>query len=230
MSSATEYADPTVVDTRYKRAKQEWDHRMGDSLVRARNWRFVAVGALIVLAFSIAGLIYLGTQPKSVPYVIEVDRLGEASFHGEIGREAVHFKPSEKHLQYQLRQFVQAVRSVSSDPKVTEKVWGEAVDMCSAQCGRMLDSYVKEGGGNPMARMLKEHVTVDVTAVVQITDGSWQVDWRERFWATNGTADHEELWRGIFTVKIRPPTTIEQMRKNPLGVFVDEFHWDEVSR
>lgn len=235
--STTQYADPTVladptpIETRYMRARQEWDTRMGDSIVRARNWRFVAFVSLLGMMLSIGGIIYLGSKPKSVPYVIEINTLGDATFRGELGIEASSFRPTDKHVQYQLRHFVQALRSVSSDGHVTEQLWREAMSMCTGRCGRMLDNYVNENGGNPMKRMLKENVTVDVTAAVPLSGGNaWQIDWREKTWDTTGRLEREALWRGIFQVQIRPPASLDDMRANPLGLFVDEFNWDEVGQ
>lgn len=229
--STAQWADPTVVETRHMRARQEWDARQGDALVRARNWRFFALMSLFGMLLSIGGIIYLGTKPKSVPYVIAIDSLGDASFRGELGAEAAAFKPTDKHVQYQLRHFIQAVRSVSSDRRVTEQLWREAMSMCTGRCGRMLDSYVNEGGGNPVVRMAKENVTVDVVAAVPLPGGdAWQIDWREKNWDTTGRIEREAVWRGILHVLIRPPASLDDMRQNPLGLFVDELSWDEVSQ
>src|SRR4051812_17397938 len=127
--TSPDYADPTVVTTRYRRAAQEWDDRMGDALVRARNWRFVALVALAGMVLSNAGTLYLGTLPKSVPYIIELDGVGQATFRGELGRVATAGKPSDRQVQYQLRRFVQALRSVSSDARMTKQLWSEAMQM-----------------------------------------------------------------------------------------------------
>jgi type IV secretory pathway TrbF-like protein len=229
--STTQWADPTVVETRHMRARQEWDLRQGEALVRARNWRFFALVSLFGMLLSIGGIIYLGTKPKSVPYVIEIDQLGDATFRGELGVEAASFRPTDKHVQYQLRHFVQAVRSVSSDAHVTEQLWREAMSMCTGRCGHMLNSYVNDSGGNPMKRMAKENVTVDVVAAVPLSGGdAWQIDWREKNWDSTGRLEREALWRGILHVQIRPPASLDDMRQNPMGLFVDELSWDEVTQ
>lgn len=226
-----QWADPTVVETRHMRARQEWDARQGDALVRARNWRFFALVSLMGMVGAIGGLTYLGTLPKSVPYVIEINELGEATFRGELGVEAANFRPNDKHVQYQLRQFIQAVRSVSSDARVTEQLWREAMAMCTGRCGRMLETYVTDGGGNPMKRMANENVTVDVVAAVPLAGGdTWQIDWREKSWDKTGRVEREALWRGMLHVQIRPPASLDDMRHNPLGLFVDELSWDEVAQ
>jgi type IV secretory pathway TrbF-like protein len=132
-------------------------------------------------------------------------------------------------VQAQLRQFVRNVRSVSSDRHVTERWWRDAVAMCAGRCGQLLDEYVRDGG-NPMLRMQRETLTVEITATVPISAGVMQIDWREKARDVTGNLDRDTLWRGIFQTQQRTPTSVDELRDNPLGLFVTEFHWDEVSR
>ena len=58
--------------TPYQKAAQVWDERLGSARVQARNWRFMAFGALglaIGLSFQIA---VLSTTSRVTPYVVEV--------------------------------------------------------------------------------------------------------------------------------------------------------------
>ena len=72
-------------DTPYMRARQEWDTRMGSAIVHARNWRLATFVSLGATTFALGGMIYLGRLPKAVPHVIEVDRLGAATYRGPVG-------------------------------------------------------------------------------------------------------------------------------------------------
>ena len=47
-------------------------------VIAARNWRWTGVLALLVAALSVAGMIMVATQSQVVPYVVKVDKLGEA--------------------------------------------------------------------------------------------------------------------------------------------------------
>ena len=61
------------LDTPYKRAKQEWDERIGNSAVQARTWRLFAFATLFLVAMpAVGGMIWLGSLPKKVPYIVEV--------------------------------------------------------------------------------------------------------------------------------------------------------------
>src|SRR5579884_2114301 len=92
------------LDTPYRRARQEWDARIGSALVHAKNWRaatFASMGAVLLM---VGGMIYLGSLPKAVPHIIEVDRLGAAVYHGPVGE--THYVPSDVVISYHLRRFI----------------------------------------------------------------------------------------------------------------------------
>src|SRR5687768_5006107 len=124
-----QYPSDGAADTPYMRARQEWDARMGNAVAQARNWRLAAFASLGAVTLCVAGLIYLGTQPKVIAHVIEVDRLGAASYHGVLGQDASKYRPSDAQIKYHLRRFIEDVRVVSSDPAVTKRAWIDAYAM-----------------------------------------------------------------------------------------------------
>ena len=65
-------------ETPYQRAAQVWDERIGSARVQARNWRLMALGGLALSATLSGGLLWQSMQGRIVPYVVAVDRLGEA--------------------------------------------------------------------------------------------------------------------------------------------------------
>ena len=64
--------------TPYQKAAQVWDDRIGSARVQARNWRLMAFGSLILSAGLASGLVWQSTQGTVTPWVVEVDRLGQA--------------------------------------------------------------------------------------------------------------------------------------------------------
>lgn len=220
------WAPVRALETPYKRARQEWDARMGGALAQAFNWRraFFCQTGLVLL--SLGGMVYLGAQPKAVPHIVEVDQLGAATYRGPVGKPAGEFTPSAASLKYHLRRFVEATRSVSSDPAVIKLNWVEAYALATAQGANMLTAYVQKN--DPFQRAARERVSVEVTGLVQVSAETWQVDWRETRWDESGNPQGSALWRGMFRVLVRPPESEEQLAKNPLGLFIDEFHWDRV--
>lgn len=66
-------------DMPYQKARREWDARIGATVVQAANWRLVAFAQLGLLLVASVGMIVLGAQPKAVPHLVQVDKLGAAS-------------------------------------------------------------------------------------------------------------------------------------------------------
>ena len=72
------YAQTPEPETPYQRAGQVWDDRIGSARVQARNWRLMAFGTLSLSTAMSGALIWQSLQSRVTPYVVEVDRLGEA--------------------------------------------------------------------------------------------------------------------------------------------------------
>ncbi len=216
-------------DNPYRRARQEWDDRLGSAIVHARNWRmatFVALGGLLL---SILGMIYLGKQPKAVPHIIEVDHLGAASYRGPVGGS--QYTPSDAAIRYHLQRFVEDTRSISSDAAVLKKNWLDAYTAVSPKGANMLTAWVQAPEHDPFKRAEQGRVTLETVAAVRVSQDTWQLDWRETSWDTHGARTGEPvLWRGMFKVLLQPPQSDVEMAKNPIGLYVDEFHWDTVAR
>ena len=65
-------------ETPFQRAGQLWDERIGSARVQAKNWRLMAFGGLLLTTGLAAALVWQSLQSRVVPYVVEVDRLGQA--------------------------------------------------------------------------------------------------------------------------------------------------------
>jgi type IV secretion system protein VirB5 len=218
------------LETRYRKARQEWDLRMGTAVVQARNWRLATFGSLGLVFVSLAGTVYLGAQPKAVPHIVQVDRLGAPTYLGPVGRsvrDASGIPPSDASLKYHLRRFVVATRTVSSDPAVMKRNWIEAYAQITQSAANQLNSYAQQA--DPFKRGTQERISVDVAAVVQLSADTWQMDWTERSSDKAGNELESGVWRGTFRIVVRPPESEEQIAANPLGLFIDEFHWSKVA-
>ena len=109
--------------TPYQRAGQVWDERIGSARVQARNWRLMAFGGLLLSTGLSAGLLWQSMQSRVVPYVVEVDRLGEARAVAPVGEE---YRPTDPQIAWHLGRFIAGVRSVSLDPVLMRQNWLEA--------------------------------------------------------------------------------------------------------
>jgi hypothetical protein len=75
---STHYGKSPEPETPYQRAAQVWDDRIGSARVQAKNWRLMAFGSLILSAGLRHALVWQSARGSIVPWVVQVDRLGQA--------------------------------------------------------------------------------------------------------------------------------------------------------
>jgi len=223
----TKWSPDGPLDTPYLRARQEWDLRMGSAVVQAKNWRLATFASLGAVLLSTGGMIYLGSLPKAVPHIIEVDRLGAATYHGPVGQS--DYVPTEAVITYHLRRFIEDTREISSDLAVLKKNWLDAYLLLTPRGGNMLSAFVQKPENDPFRRAQEERVTIEILSVVRAAGDTWQIDWRESSWDKGGSPLGEPIiWRAMLRTVVATPKTTEAMQKNPIGLYIDELHWDKV--
>ncbi len=232
MEIKTKWTPAGEADTPYMKARQEWDRRMGSAVIEARSWRRATFGALGAVGLALAGMTYLGAQPKAVPHIIEVDHLGAAAYVGPVNASGADYTPSEAAVKYHLQRFLEDTRSVSSDPAVVKRNWLDAYTLVTSKGGNTLTAFVSQPEHDPFRRAADGlRVSIEVVSAVRVSGDTWQIDWRETDWDKNGSpVGVPTPWRGMFHTLVDPPKTEEAMRRNPIGLFIDEFHWDTIQR
>lgn len=214
------------IETRYRKARQEWDRRMGTAVMQAHNWRLATLLSLGAVLVSLVGTVYLGAQPKAIPHIVQVDRMGAPTYLGPVGQSLREYKPSEASLKYHLRRFISSTRTISSDSAVMKRNWIDAYTLITQNAANHLNTYAQES--DPFKRREQERITVDVASVVQLSADTWQADWIEKAWDKTGSEIASSVWRATFRVIVRTPESEEQLTSNPIGLFIDEFHWSKV--
>ena len=223
----TKWSPDGALETPYRRARQEWDARMGSAVVHAKNWRLATFASLGVAALAVGGMIVLGAQPKAVPHIIEVDRLGAPTYHGPVGQ--TDYEPTEAVITYHLRRFIEDTRGVSSDLAVLKRNWLDAYTLLTPRGGNMLTAFVEKPENDPFRRAQDERVSLEMLSAVRVSGDTWQLDWQETAWDKNGAPlGRPTVWRGMLRTLLQMPKTGEAMAKNPIGLYIDEFHWDKV--
>lgn len=217
--SVQRYGRTPEPETPYQRAGQLWDERIGAARVQARNWRLMAFGGLFLTTGMSAALVWQSLQSKVVPYVVAVDRLGEARTVSEAERD---YQPTDAQVAWHLARFVEHVRSVSLDPVLMRRDWLSAYDFVTRRGAQFLGDYAR--AADPFGGVGEKTVSVQVTSVVRASDRSFQVKWTETAFergARTGTSN----WTGILTIVRKPPNSAETLRRNPLGIYIDAIDW-----
>lgn len=213
------YGQTPEPETPYQRAGQLWDERIGSARVQAKNWRLMAFGGLLLTIGLSAALIWQSMQSRVVPYVVEVDRLGEAR---AVAPADTDYKATDPQIAWHLGRFISNVRSRSLDPVLMRENWLSAYDFATERASLFLGEYARTA--NPFADLGRRTVSVQVTSVVRASDSSFQVKWTEQAYE-RGSLTSTSRWTAILTVKMQPPRSADMLRKNPLGLYVDAIDW-----
>jgi type IV secretion system protein VirB5 len=213
------YGDSAPHETPFMRAAQEWDRRIGEPVVQARNWRLMAFCGFAVAALAVGGLIYQGATKQVATYIVPIDRYGQP---GRIELAGKPYTPSTAEIGYFLADWVTRTRSKSIDPVVIRDNWTSAYHFVVGQAIGQLNDYAKTH--DPFAAAGQQAVTVKVVSVLQRSPSTFQVQWQEATY-DQGAATSTANWTGLFTLKLQPPKTEAEVRANPLGVYITAFQW-----
>jgi type IV secretion system protein VirB5 len=205
--------------TPYQRAGQLWDERIGSARVQARNWRLMAFGTLALTCAMSGALIWQSLQSRVTPYVVEVDRLGEAR---AVTEAETGYKPTDPQVAWHLAKFIENVRGIPLDPVLMRRDWLSAYGFVTDRGARFLDDYAR--AADPFARIGERTVSAQVTSVVRASDRSFQVKWTETVYERGSEAGSSH-WTGILTIVMKSPVSAETLRKNPLGIYIDAIDW-----
>lgn len=217
--SVQRYGRTPVAETPYQRAAQVWDDRIGSARVQARSWRLAAFASLALTAGTTAGLVWQSMQSRVVPYVVEVDRLGETRAVNEV---AAGYVATDPQVAWHLSRFIINVRSVSLDPVLMRRGWLEAYDFATRRGAQFLGEHAR--ANDPFARVGERTVSVQVTSVVRASDTSFRVAWSESAFE-RGSAAGTSRWSAILTIVSKTPRDADTLRRNPLGIYVDAIDW-----
>jgi type IV secretion system protein VirB5 len=215
------YGETPEPVTPYQKAAQVWDERIGSARVQAYNWRLMALGSLMLSLILAAILLWVGRPGSSTPYIVEVDPSGGAR---AVGPAVEAYKPSDAQIAFHLARFVDNIRSLSIDPVVVRQNWLKAYDFVTDRAAVTLNEYARDN--DPFTKVGREAVAVEVTSVVRASEASFQVRWLERIFEGGALKDTKWL-TGLFSIVVTPPKTVEAVRKNPLGIYIQSFNWSQ---
>jgi type IV secretion system protein VirB5 len=213
------YGHTPEPETPYQRAGQVWDERIGSARAQARSWRLMAFGGLLLSTGLSASLVWQSMQSRVQPYVVEVDRLGEARAVAPVDAD---YRPTDPQVAWHLGRFIMNVRSVSLDPVLMRQNWLSAYDFVTERGSVFIGDHARSA--LPFADVGRRTVSVQVTSVVRASDRSFQVKWSETEYE-RGSLAGTSRWTAILSIIVKPPASAETLRKNPLGLYVDGIDW-----
>jgi len=216
---AAHYGKTPQPETPYQRAAQIWDERIGSARVQAKNWRYMAFGSLILSAGFAAALVWQSARGTVVPWVVQVDNLGQAQ---TVAAATADYRPTDPQVAWHLARFIEQVRSIPADPIIVRQNWLRAYEWTTDRGAAALNDYAR--ANDPFAKVGKQQIAVEVSSVIRASADSFRVAWTERRYE-DGKLSATERWTAILTIVVQPPRDAERLKANPLGIYINAISW-----
>jgi type IV secretion system protein VirB5 len=179
-------------------------------------WRNAAILFLFAAALSVLGNIYLSTSVKVQPYVVQVDEHGYAIPIQMAEVAGV----DQRVISSQIGQFIMNSRIRVSD-KAAQLLFSKnsyRSIAANSDAARYLNEYFQK---NPPTDA-KYPVDVEIKSILPLTDETYQAEWIER--STNANKIKlEAYFQGVYQIAIAPPSDMNNLVNNPLGVYITEY-------
>lgn len=185
-------------------------------------WRVLAVAFSCVILLLVIAIGWIGSRPRP-GYIVEVmASTGEAYLNPNTVYNASEYVPSDAVIRNALNTFVTKLRSVSTDRSVTSRWLMDVYAMMDQHAADQIREYVQST--DPVNRGLNEKVEVVVFNISQLSESSYQVDWRETVTdARSGALTSDQRYRGILQTAFYTPRNDQQLESNPLGFYVTDI-------
>lgn len=215
----------------YLSARRTWNDHVASAVAARQMWQMLGLLSLMIALAGVAGVIHIGSQSKFVPYVVEVDKLGQSA----AVQPAYRASPVDQRvLRTMLTSFISDARSVTPDGILQRRAIFRVYAMLSlrdpAQT-KMTEWYSATEKSNPFKRSEEEMVSVEIASILPQSPQTWQIDWIETVRSRDGRVTRPPFrMRALMTIYIKPPTadtTEEQIKSNPLGIYVRDFSWSK---
>lgn len=218
-------------DNPYLSARRTWNDHMRSVQASRNMWQILALLCLLIALVGIGGVVVIGSQSKFIPYVVQVNNLGEAVAVNRADKAAV---ADQRVIHATVASFINDLRVVTPDIALQRKAIFRAYAMLSTNDPATVKANEWFGGdenSSPFKRAETETVNVEIISVIPQSEETWQVDWLEKVYDRQGNlAEPPFKMRALLRVYTQPPTqstTEDQIRNNPLGIYIQDYSWSK---
>ena len=181
----------------------------------------MAFGCLSLCAGFAAALVWQSAQGTITPWVVEVDRLGEAR---AVTPANSTYQPTDPQIAFHLARFIEHVRGLPMDAIVLRQDWLRAYDFTTDRGAAALNDYARNN--DPFAKLGKIQVAVEVSSVIRASPDSFRMAWIERRYE-NGQLAVTERWSAILAIVIETAARRRSTAQESLGIYVNAINWSK---
>ncbi|MES9995763.1 VirB8/TrbF family protein [Desulfovibrio aminophilus] len=201
----------------YLNGREEWLERYGSYISRAAQWRMAAFLCLILAGISLTGNVIQARQVKTVPYIIEVDRLGKSSVVTRADRASV---APQRLIQAEIAACVSDWRTVTADVELQQKMIERLSYFTAGSAKGVLREWYEANNPYEIAKTGRL-VHVEIRSLpLPVSSDSYRVEWLETVRSHAGVLLDSHTYEATVTIQINPPTEDAVLLRNPGGVYI----------
>ncbi|TWI46164.1 type IV secretion system protein VirB5 [Pseudomonas duriflava] len=215
----------------YLAARRTWNDHVGSVVASRMAWQVMGLLCLMISLAAVGGLIYIGSQSKFIPYIVQTDKLGAAVAFGRADQTST---VDQRVIQARIASFIADARLVTPDISLQRAAVFRVYAVLSsndAATKKMNEWLNGTPESRPFTRAETETVSVEIKSVLQQTPETYQVDWEETTRDRSGSLKKApELWRAMVTVyqaETNPAVSEQELMMNPIRLFVRDFSWSK---
>ncbi|MBU2788233.1 type IV secretion system protein [Acidithiobacillus sp. VAN18-1] len=217
------------VAAQYLVARREWLERYGDYIAQAKNWRVAALASIAIAALFGAGMVYEADRVHVVPYVVEVNHLGQAVHLAQEVQAGTYDLPVVRHV---IANWVRNVRERLPVVAAEKQIYESTYDLVGNKENERLTAYFERH--NPYSNFTRNEGgrTVDISSVLPVgtvtpKGGTVQVQWTETQYGASGSIKWRRNYEGTVTYRIQAPSSNPAtLKADPFGIFITSFTWN----
>lgn len=211
-----------ALDSPFLAARREWNERYGDYIAQAKNWRAAAILSLATSTVLACGSMYLAGQSKLVPYVVQVDKLGDAVAVARADRATT---PDGTVVRAQIASWITDARSVSSDAVAERALLTRVYGCIGSDTKPYLDDWYQHH--SPFEAGRTHTVSVAINSVLPQSKTTFDVRWSEEQRDVDGSHPVTTQWEALVSVGFAPPSDEATILSNPLGIYITHVSWTQ---
>lgn len=210
----------------YLQSRALWLDIYGNAEERYKKSGKLNFQLLILVGICIFGIIYIGSQSKYIPYVVQMQN-GQVIYTG--AASSSNFDTMKPTLaKYFIQNFVKSARAVSVDGYIEKNNQKKAYALTQRAATTEMDNFFKNR--DPYLVVKKRTISINVNYVNQLPNHAFQVGWTEISRdSQSGQTLYQKQFVGEFDFKWNTPSQNEFiLQNNPFGFYVTNISWTGV--
>jgi type IV secretion system protein VirB5 len=227
-----DYGSGQPVLSPFQRAHQEWDDRIGAPVVRAKNWRLIALAEAPTILLLSGALIYSQFfAPRELWAIPTNDRgvvIGAAQPF-----TAHRYEPTRDQVAADIARWIEWVRTRPADGVKLRADFEKSFAFMGDEAKRKLNEYNKVHDPfavyNTPDKMAKKTVTMSFPKVLPVEGSSYHATWTETVWEY-GQPRPAYTMSATFVAQAKGQTNETLINLNPAGTTILDFDWRSDSK